>query len=678
VPTSRMGGILCFNTSEERLVDREDSGDTLHKSQADEDRHGAALASAHRQMVDKKFIQNQLSYGSTLKTTEGWDELSKDYDLNDSEYLAILNSYVLFVTDPNGRKQRTDFKNDKSKADENKELASIIKIMNRLWTHQYDETVDVEQALLGPGGVLDCLCEMNTGLNRSSAKLEIASERQFLQQMPSKPGIDLDLLLAIRMYSARRDAIPYFLCVNWVLRNPTVSHLDMIAPYTRLLIRGLHEMEAHGYGVPKAAYRGEPTADNTELLRQHTNYQVEFARGKLKLHSAFTSISVDPTVADLFGADKALIYHFLSVSAVDISSVSRVPGHRELVVIPPSVFKVSGAFKVQDKVVISLSQVPNSSMSYLGRWGYTKNLREESVQLSRRQDTVSHGAVETADLIFEEIKQKSSAWTDCLRKSIADHELVCMTGIGVSCGIVKDPRLTWGGLLDAMRTLLVGSCNGDDIKPWVDADTSTKASILEKIVSQSNLDYRELLSKIMRSIEYPENYHPLAVAISNLGLPIATTNYDIILESSLNRFVANLATSKDLTRHTDVIYHVHGVWYDTDSVVLSDHDYESTRNSFESNICKLESDNKRSLLFIGCQDGIIDKHFRLLFNNNCKYTGGKHFALLRGQDCRMLCNSPIFRNAVAAGSLFPVIYGYDYNELPEFIEALCPYYLNRS
>jgi hypothetical protein len=271
-------------------------------------------------------------------------------------------------------------------------------------------------------------------------------------------------------------------------------------------------------------------------------------------------------------------------------------------------------------------------------------------------------------------------WRQDVLEALREPRLVCMTGTGVSCGIVNDLSVTWTGLLNEMLRKVKHMKGSDTVMPeaWDELDPESKAGILKQIVSteRPHLDYRQFISTIMMRINKPADNHELAMAISVLELPIATTNYDLILESSLGRFELNL-THPEVTsfcNHSDYVYHVHGVWYDASSVVLSDRDYENSQHAFEYAVGKLFftecGDNHRSLLFIGCKDGMIDDHFKVLFREDPRFKHLRHFALLRESDIHDLSGNPVFQKAVKSGRLKPLSYGKNYDELSGYIVQL--------
>lgn len=265
-----------------------------------------------------------------------------------------------------------------------------------------------------------------------------------------------------------------------------------------------------------------------------------------------------------------------------------------------------------------------------------------------------------------------------LKGKISEKRLVVMSGIGVSLGIFYNIKLTWEGLLDAIRVMLNDRvANPIPEEDWVTGCPEEKAKLLDVVVRVHfpHLDYRQFVSVIMRDI-VPQPNHPLGAAISNLALPIATTNYDLVLEQSLLRFEKNLSHMPvrfSLLHHYEFVYHVHGVWFDSNSVVLSNDDYERTQYDFEYAIGKLFFDfagvEHRSLLFIGSKFGMIDSHFSVLYTDP-RYAHLRHFALLKRGDFDSLIDNPKFLAAVNAGKLVPIIYGTTNEELTAFLMEL--------
>lgn len=213
-----------------------------------------------------------------------------------------------------------------------------------------------------------------------------------------------------------------------------------------------------------------------------------------------------------------------------------------------------------------------------------------------------------AGIATDSVMENQLAQSVEFKNLISSKQLVTMAGSGVSRGIIDRIELTWDGLLDAIRDKINGRARALLIPAWpLNCTAVEKAQLLDQVVKSHlpYVDYRQFVAVIMKPIN-PENGHRLAVAISDLNLPIATSNYDAILEQTLNRFEvdlspANVNFSED--HHHHFVYHVHGVWYNSQSVVLSVDDYTNTLDEFRVSMRKLFSPSQnvtRSLLFIGC------------------------------------------------------------------------------
>jgi small basic protein len=310
--------------------------------------------------------------------------------------------------------------------------------------------------------------------------------------------------------------------------------------------------------------------------------------------------------------------------------------------------------------------------TYLERGGFNKDVDQQLYDLFCNY---------FQKLSFGDIRYSHSLYTAKLKKRIRSNRLVVMTGTGVSKGLVNSEKLTWIGLLNEIRALLFKrdhQCFIPDAD-WNRSSEIKKAELLKMVAFDRfrYLDYRQFVSIVMRDIPDPVRNHDLAVAIKQLELPIATTNYDLLLEHSLDRFEADLTripVRMSVENHKEFVYHVHGVWFDSDSVILSDTEYEKSQYDFEYAIGKLFYSSAvpgehRSLLFVGTKAGMIDSHFSSLYVNP-RFGCLEHFALLVEDDLRDLVGNPAFNRAVASGRLFPICYGKQHSDLVPFLRSL--------
>lgn len=169
----------------------------------------------------------------------------------------------------------------------------------------------------------------------------------------------------------------------------------------------------------------------------------------------------------------------------------------------------------------------------------------------------------------------------------------------------------------------------------------------------------------------------LVVALANLrqlGVPIATLNYDTLLEAVTGldsiKFSDTKRVAEWVRRETDGILHLHGVWNDPSSCVLGIRDYQSAALSDVRQFIQRNLSTFGRLLFVGCGDTFSDPNFTALISwmrDEMKGASPLHYALVRE-------NELITRRADATwqGFVEPISYGDDYADLPNFLRSLFP------
>lgn len=122
------------------------------------------------------------------------------------------------------------------------------------------------------------------------------------------------------------------------------------------------------------------------------------------------------------------------------------------------------------------------------------------------------------------------------------------------------------------------------------------------------------------------------------------------------------------------MYHVHGVWFDSDSVILCTDDYTKSQYDFEYTMGKLffetaDANQHRSLLFLGSKLGMVDEHFCTLYTDP-RFNHLRHFALLKEGGLRELLDNPKFLAAVQNDRLIPIVFGEHNDDLGPFLGQL--------
>ena len=173
------------------------------------------------------------------------------------------------------------------------------------------------------------------------------------------------------------------------------------APYVKLLLLAVQELMAlpqfayEGVGYEALTeetfcniygrYRGLKLDGNAELERKYLDYKSEFVVGQLMTFPAFMSVSTDDSVADDFG--DYVFFVFVKVRGARIAQLSQLPKEAEILVPPPSVFRI----KAVAKVGTTKSFVGGHEVKSGGR--LTITLEQESCPLAYLSQSASKSAV---------------------------------------------------------------------------------------------------------------------------------------------------------------------------------------------------------------------------------------------------------------------------------------------
>ena len=166
---------------------------------------------------------------------------------------------------------------------------------------------------------------------------------------------------------------------------------------------------------------------------------------------------------------------------------------------------------------------------------------------------------------------------------------------------------------------------------------------------------------------------------------IVTTNYDTLLEApgpdprlhkEWTAVTWNDPGWAAAIRKQEVVFHLHGMAANPQSVILSSADYEGKSHDELSKIFDDFLFTSHRFLFIGCGDGLYDPHIAPLMkkaaevrrptNSNAgkeESEGLEHFLLVRGSELRRFNNRLPERVA-------PVAYGTHFGELAGFLRKL--------
>lgn len=214
---------------------------------------------------------------------------------------------------------------------------------------------------------------------------------------------------------------------------------------------------------------------------------------------------------------------------------------------------------------------------------------------------------------------------DDLRVEIAKGQVLVVVGAGVSIGATQgNPLASWRGLLEKGVERCV-AVRGLDAK-WANrvreeirsGDLDDLLSAAEKVSSKLGFptggEYRRWLHETVGGLELKDR--SVLEAIRDLGLPIATTNYDSLLETSTG-FPA--VTWRDGDKASRVIQgeepgilHLHGHWGEPESIVLGVRSYGTMLGNPYAQVALRALQTLRTILFIGCGDWLHDPNFGAL------------------------------------------------------------------
>ncbi|HEV3459918.1 MAG TPA: tetratricopeptide repeat protein [Thermoanaerobaculia bacterium] len=160
-------------------------------------------------------------------------------------------------------------------------------------------------------------------------------------------------------------------------------------------------------------------------------------------------------------------------------------------------------------------------------------------------------------------------------------------------------------------------------------------------------------------------------ALRELGLPLATTNYDGLLEAVTGLAAAtwqDTAVVEDLLhgKAPRAILHLHGYWERPESVILDPAAYERAAPVVQEWLRQVRASH--TLLFVGCGEGLADPNWAALRRWSRAILAGsryRHFRLcLTGEVAELEREHP------PEERIFPVPYGDGFGELAPFLRRL--------
>lgn len=269
-----------------------------------------------------------------------------------------------------------------------------------------------------------------------------------------------------------------------------------------------------------------------------------------------------------------------------------------------------------------------------------------------------------------------------LQEEIAKGRVLAIVGAGVSVGATdRHPHASWIGLLESGvdRCLSVAQPLPAGWEDRVRGDIhsgdmidllSAAEKISSKLGSPSGGEYRRWLRETVGSL--PLKDRSVLEALRDLGVPIATTNYDDLFEEVTDldpvTWQDGAQVERVLRKDDQAILHLHGFWKKPESVILGIRSYEEILgNAHAQNILHVLR-TVSTLLFIGYGEGLADPNFGPFLQWTRKVFAGseyRHYRLCRDSEVDKLrqLHPPEER-------IFILPYGPNHSDLAPFLRRL--------
>ena len=271
-----------------------------------------------------------------------------------------------------------------------------------------------------------------------------------------------------------------------------------------------------------------------------------------------------------------------------------------------------------------------------------------------------------------------------LRDVIARKEVVLVVGTGVSVSATKNaPRASWKGLLfsgvkrcQEMKPALSGRWaerRRDDIERGTAAEMIAAADLItDELKGLAPGEFAQWLEDEVGVL--PLQDRSVLEALMALGLPFTTTNYDHLLEQATSlpaiSWKEPALVDKWLRGRTPGVLHLHGKYDQPDSVVLGIKSYEMVKNDEHAQSVLKSLRVGKSLLFVGCADGLADPNFgNFLTWTRPVFAGSTFHQYCLVRECereKLQAQHPLTERMVFLS------YGKEFKDLAPFLRTLAP------
>jgi hypothetical protein len=270
-----------------------------------------------------------------------------------------------------------------------------------------------------------------------------------------------------------------------------------------------------------------------------------------------------------------------------------------------------------------------------------------------------------------------------LRELIAERQVVAIVGAGVSMGVTGGARVaSWVGLLEDGITRCESVANPSPPIGWGDRQREAlKTNDLVELVGVATQverrlgapeagEYKQWLRESVGALQVRDS--AVLVALRDLGIILATTNYDNLVEDVTGYPAVTWRDTTDVERAVRGkergVLHLHGHWKRPESVVLGGHAYTEVVRDAHAQAVQKALALMNSFLFVGYGQGLADPNFGGLLHWMRQALAGseyRHFRLcLRSEQAEIQALHP------REERVFALSYGAKHEDLAPFLQSL--------
>lgn len=264
---------------------------------------------------------------------------------------------------------------------------------------------------------------------------------------------------------------------------------------------------------------------------------------------------------------------------------------------------------------------------------------------------------------------------DVLRERIAEGEVVVIVGAGVSLAATGDQVAGWTGLIDDGIGRLQSRATTDDARAdaRIAQDLRDRGHLVraaDQLRDCLGPDYETWLTDTVGSLRVTDPTVPRALGA--LQVPLLTTNYDLVLEHTLDRrsdtWQDGMAWAQaNAGGYADVL-HIHGHWKRPQSVVFDTASYTRLVVDRTNQHLLRTLATTKHLLFVGVGAGMDDANIAGLREFVATVLADvpvEHYQLVREQERSSSAS-------IIDGRVTQVVYGRSHEDLASYLQELAP------